>query len=46
MTMGAENHLPIYEVKEEDLYDYLVYQKTANGYKILGVEQTADSVFL
>ena len=46
VSLGAENKLPIYEVKETDLYDYLVFQKKFNGYKILGVEQTADSNML
>lgn len=46
VTLGAERKLPIYEVKETDLYDYLVFQKKFNGYKILGVEQTADSKLL
>lgn len=44
--MGAESHLPIYEIKQDDLYQYLCFMKEFNGYQILGVEQTADSKFL
>jgi len=42
ISVTSEKWLPIYEVKEKDLLDYLMYQKS-NGYKIVGIEQTANS---
>jgi tRNA G18 (ribose-2'-O)-methylase SpoU len=45
ISVTSEKWLPIYEVKERDLLDYLSYQKS-NGYKIVGIEQTADSKML
>jgi tRNA G18 (ribose-2'-O)-methylase SpoU len=45
VSVTAEKWLPIYQVLEKDLLDYLAYQKS-NGYKILGLEQTANSKML
>lgn len=45
ISVTSEKWLPIYEVKERDLLDYLYYQKS-NGYKIVGIEQTANSKML
>jgi len=45
VAVTSEKWLPIYEVKEKDLYQYLEFQKS-NGYKILGLEQTANSKML
>ena len=45
VSVTSEKWLPIYEVQEKDLHSYLVYQKS-NGYKILGLEQTANSKML
>jgi len=45
ISVTSEKWLPIYEVKEKDLLNYLAYQKS-NGYKILGLEQTANSKML
>lgn len=45
ISVTSEKWLPIYEVKERDLLDYLQYQKS-NGYVILGIEQTANSKML
>ena len=43
--MTSERWLPIFQVIEKDLLDYLAFQKS-NGYKILGLEQTANSKML
>jgi hypothetical protein len=40
--MSAEKWLPIYEVREKELYNYLVLQKNL-GYKLIGLEQTSQS---
>jgi len=45
IAVTAQKWQPIYEVKVAHLLEYLVYQK-ANGYKILGLEQTANSKML
>jgi tRNA G18 (ribose-2'-O)-methylase SpoU len=45
ISVTSEKWLPIYEVKERDLLDYLSYQKS-NGYQIVGIEQTANSKML
>jgi tRNA guanosine-2'-O-methyltransferase len=45
VSVTSEKWLPIYEVQEHHLYKYLLYQKS-NGYKILGLEQTANSKML
>jgi len=45
IAVTAEKWLPIYEVKPQQILEYLQYQKT-NGYKILGLEQTANSKML
>mmetsp|Transcript_31334 Transcript_31334/g.38820 ORF Transcript_31334/g.38820 Transcript_31334/m.38820 type:complete len:89 (-) Transcript_31334:192-458(-) len=37
IAVTSEKWLPIYQVVEKDLLDYLAYQKS-NGYKILGLE--------
>jgi len=45
ISVTSEKWLPIYEVREKDLLNYLQYQKS-NGYTILGIEQTANSKML
>ena len=45
IAVTSEKWLPIYQVVEKDLMDYLAYQKS-NGYKVLGLEQTANSKML
>jgi tRNA G18 (ribose-2'-O)-methylase SpoU len=45
ISVTSEKWLPIYEVKEKDLFDYLTYMKS-NEYKIVGIEQTANSKML
>jgi len=45
ISVTSEKWLPIYQVIECDLLNYLAYQKS-NGYKILGLEQTANSKML
>ena len=45
ISVTSEKWLPIYQVLEKDLMDYLHYQKS-NGYKVLGLEQTANSTML
>ena len=45
VSVTSEKWLPMYEVQEKDLYNYLLFQKS-NGYKILGLEQTANSRML
>ncbi len=45
VSVTSEKWLPMYEVQEKDLYNYLLFQKS-NGYKILGLEQTANSKML
>ena len=45
ISVTSEKWIPIYMVVEKDLLDYLAYQKS-NGYKILGLEQTANSKML
>ena len=45
ISVTSERWLPIYEVKEKDLLDYLVYMKT-NNYQVVGIEQTANSQML
>jgi len=45
ISVTSEKWLPIYEVKERDLLNYLTYQKS-NDYKIVGIEQTANSKML
>lgn len=42
IAVTAEKWLPIYEVREPDLLQYLRYQKS-NGYSLIGLEQTANS---
>jgi hypothetical protein len=41
----SEKYIPINQVIERDLLDYLTYQKS-NGFKIVGIEQTANSKML
>ena len=45
VAVTAEKWIPMYQVLEKDLLDYLAFQKS-NGYKILGLEQTANSKML
>ena len=45
VSVTSEKWLPIVEVFEKDLYQYLEFQKS-NGYAILGIEQTANSKML
>ena len=45
IAVTSEKWIPIYQVMEKDLLKYLHYQKS-NGYKILGLEQTANSQML
>ncbi|ELK05090.1 Putative methyltransferase TARBP1 [Pteropus alecto] len=45
LSVSAEQWLPLVEVKPPQLTDYL-QQKKAEGYSIIGVEQTARSVAL
>ncbi|CDW83820.1 rrna methylase family [Stylonychia lemnae] len=45
VSVTSEKWLPIVEVQEKNLYQYLEYQKS-NGYVILGIEQTANSKML
>lgn len=45
LSVSAEQWLPLVEVKPPQLTDYL-QQKKAEGYTIIGVEQTARSVAL
>ncbi|XP_055969559.1 probable methyltransferase TARBP1 isoform X2 [Sorex fumeus] len=45
LSVSAEHWLPLVEVKPPQLLDYL-QQKKAEGYTIIGVEQTARSVDL
>eukprot|EP00818_Percolomonas_sp_WS_P008284 CAMPEP_0117454716 /NCGR_PEP_ID=MMETSP0759-20121206/10960_1 /TAXON_ID=63605 /ORGANISM="Percolomonas cosmopolitus, Strain WS" /LENGTH=1593 /DNA_ID=CAMNT_0005247943 /DNA_START=402 /DNA_END=5183 /DNA_ORIENTATION=+ len=43
ISVTAENWMPIEEVAEENLMQYLL-DKKAEGYSIVGLEQTADSI--
>ena len=45
ISVTSEKWVPMVEVQEKDLYNYLEFQKS-NGYKILGLEQTANSKML
>lgn len=45
VSVTSEKWLPIIEVQEKNLYKYLEFQKS-NGFKILGIEQTANSKML
>lgn len=45
VSVTSEKWLPVYEVREKELAAYLEFQKS-NGYKILGLEQTANSKML
>ena len=45
IAVTAQKWLPIYQVQERQLSDYLRYQKS-NGFAILGLEQTANSKML
>ena len=42
IAISSEDWLPIYEVKETNLLNYLKFQKQ-NGFTLLGLEQTANS---
>lgn len=45
VSVTSEKWLPMVEVTEKNLYEYLEFQKS-NGYVILGIEQTANSKML
>ena len=45
VSVTSEKWLPIFEVQEKDLYNWLELQKS-KGYVILGLEQTANSKML
>ena len=45
IAVTAQKWQPIHEVPVPQLLEYLLYQKS-NGYKILGLEQTANSKML
>ena len=45
VAVTAEKWVPMYQVLEQDLLDYLAFQKS-NGYRILGLEQTVNSKML
>jgi len=45
ISVTSEKWLPIHEVQIKDLLGYLEFQKS-NGYKVCGLEQTANSKLL